>query len=40
MKNTLDSNIPQVDTQPDTRVNTRPRTPFSVGLIYIYLSKE
>ena len=28
---------PQADTQPDTQVDTRPCTPFSVGLIYIYL---
>ena len=27
---------PQADTQPDTRVDTRPRIPFSVGLIYVY----
>ena len=26
---------PKADTQPDTRVDTQPRTPFSVGLIYV-----
>ena len=26
---------PQADTQPDTRVDTRPRIPFSFGLIYL-----
>ena len=31
---------PQTDTRPDTRVDTRPRTPFSVSLIYIYKQKD
>ena len=30
---------PQADTQPDTWVDTRPRTPFSVGLIYVFPSR-
>ena len=29
--------LPQADTQPDTHVDTRPHTPFSVGLIYMHL---
>ena len=31
---------PQADTQPDTRVNTRPRIPFKVGLIYVSLHQD